>query len=272
MKMQGKTHNLNDLTGKVAIVTGGGSGLGREFCDVLAEHGADVVCPDLYKDRADETCEIIKKYGHKTLAIECDVTKYEQVQAMFRQVMDNFSRVDILVNNAGISAQPALIGQVDLEDWHDVIDTDLHGAFYCMRECLRIMAEQKAGNIINIASVCGFMVLSPDILSVPPYTAAKFAVVGLTKEAAGEYGKYGIRVNCIAPGFHHGTRLGEKRGRPQPQQEGPAETSPGVIERTPLRRTAAPEELKGLLLYLASDSSSFVTGQVIAHDGGLSVW
>lgn len=270
--MQGKTHNLYDLTGKVAIVTGGGSGLGREFCDVLAEYGADVVCPDLYTDRADETCEIIKKYGHKTLAIKCDVTKYEQVQAMFKQVMDNFGRVDILVNNAGISAQPAIIGQVDLEDWHDVIDTDLHGVFYCMREGLRIMAEQKAGTIVNIASVFGFMVLSPAILSVPPYIAAKFAVVGLTKEAAGEYGKYGIRVNCIAPGFHHGTRLGEKRRRPQPKREEPGGTRPELIERTPLQRTAAPEELKGLLLYLASDVSSFVTGQVIAHDGGLSVW
>jgi NAD(P)-dependent dehydrogenase (short-subunit alcohol dehydrogenase family) len=114
-------------------------------------------------------------------------------------------------------------------------------------------------------------VTPPAILSVPPYVAAKFAVVGLTKEAAGEYGQYGIRVNCIAPGFHHGTRLGES-GRVQSRQEKPPETRPEVIERTPLRRTAEPEELKGLLLYLASDSSSFVTGQIIAHDGGLSVW
>jgi NAD(P)-dependent dehydrogenase (short-subunit alcohol dehydrogenase family) len=269
--MQGETYSLYDLSGKVAIVTGGGSGLGREFCDVLAEYGADVACPDLYKDRADETCEIIKKYGRKTLAIESDVSKYDQVQAMFKQVMDNFGKVDILVNNAGISALPAPIGQVDLKDWHNVIDIDLHGVFYCMREGLRIMEQQKAGTIINIASILGFMVTAPAILSVPPYVAAKFAVVGLTKEAAGEYGKYGIRVNCIAPGFHHGTRLGE-RGRVQPNQERPAEARSELIERTPLRRTAAPEELKGLLLYLASDSSSFVTGQVIAHDGGLSVW
>jgi len=269
--MHGETHKLYDLTGKVAIVTGGGSGLGREFCDVLAEYGADVACPDLYKERADETCKIIKKYGHKTLAIKSDLSKYDHVQAMFKQVMDNFGRVDILVNNAGISAHPAPIGQVDLEDWHNVINIDLHGVFYCMREGLRIMAEQKAGTIINIASVLGFMVTPPAILSVPPYVAAKFAVVGLTKEAAGEYGQYGIRVNCIAPGFHHGTRLGEG-GRVQPKQEKPPETRPEVIERTPLRRTAEPKELKGLLLYLASDSSSFLTGQIIAHDGGLSVW
>ena len=273
--MQGEMRNLYDLTGKVAIVTGGGSGLGREFCDVLAEYGADVACPDLYMERADETCEIIKKYGHKTLAIKCDVTKYEQVQAMFKQVMDNFGRVDILVNNAGISAQPAIIGQVDLKDWHYVIDTDLHGVFYCMRECLGIMAEQKAGTIVNIASVFGFMVLSPSILSVPPYIAAKFAVVGLTKEAAGEYGQYGIRENCIAPGFHHGTRIGERPGKPvQPPSPitPPDGEIPLSLARTPLKRTAEPGELKTLLLYLAADSSSFMTGQVLVHDGGLSIW
>ena len=269
--MQGETHKLNDLTDKVAVVTGGGSGLGREFCDVLAEYGADVACPDIYKDRADETCGIIEKYGHKTLAIESDVSKYDHVQAMFQQVMKHFGKVDILVNNAGVSALSAPIAQVDLQDWHKVIDTDLHGVFYCMRECLRIMEKQKSGTIINIASVLGIMVTPPVVLSVPPYVAAKFAVVGLTREAAGEYGHYGIRVNCIAPGFHHGTRLGERGGVPK-EQARPAETRTEVIERTPLRRIAGPEELKGLLLYLASDSSSFMTGQVIAHDGGLSVW
>ncbi|HEY94822.1 MAG TPA: SDR family oxidoreductase [Dehalococcoidia bacterium] len=269
--MQSKPHSLFDLSDKVAIVTGGGSGLGREFCDVLAEYGADVVCPDLYKERADETCKIIEKYGHRTLPLQSDLSRYDQVRDMFRKVMDNFGRVDILVNNAGISARPARISEVDLDDWHNVINIDLHGVFYCMREGLKIMIEQKSGNIINIASVLGIMVTPPSVLSVPPYVAAKFAVVGLTKEAAGEYGEYGIRVNCIAPGFHHGTRLGGKE-IPQTPQPKPSEASPGVIERTPLGRTASPEELKGLLLYLASDSSSFMTGQIIAHDGGLSVW
>ncbi|MFC1946959.1 SDR family NAD(P)-dependent oxidoreductase [Chloroflexota bacterium] len=268
--MQSKSNSLFDLSGKVAIVTGGGSGLGREFCDVLAEYGADVVCPDIYIDRADETCKIIEKYGHRTLSIQSDLSQYDNVREMFKQVMDTFGRIDILVNNAGISARPALIGEVDLEDWHNVINIDLHGVFYCMREGLKIMTEQKSGNIINIASVLGIMITPPSVLSVPPYVAAKFAVVGLTKEAASEYGQYGIRVNCIAPGFHHGTRLGG-RDVEQPIKGKPPESSPGVIERTPLGRTASPEELKGLLLYLASDSSGFMTGQIIAHDGGLTV-
>ncbi len=266
-----ETHTLFDLTGKVAVVTGGGSGLGREFCDVLAEFGADVVCPDLYIERAQETCEIIKKYGHKTLPLDVDVSRYESVQAMFKQVMDNFGKLDILVNNAGISTQSVTIDQIDLDIWHEVIDVNLHGVFYCMKEGLGIMVKQKAGSIINIASVLGLCVTSPAVLSVPPYVASKFAVVGLTKEAAAEYGQYGIRVNCIAPGFIHGTRLGQS-GRVQPEKELPKRSPMDVASRTPLQRTGDPKELKGLLLYLASNSSSFVTGQVIAHDGGWTIW
>jgi len=266
-----ETHTLFNLTGKVAIVTGGGSGLGREFCDVLAEFGADVVCPDMYKDRADETCEIIARYGHKTLAVEADLTKYENVRAMFKQVMDNFGRVDILVNNAGISTYSRSIDRIDLDDWHAVIDINLHGVFYCMREGLGIMVKQKSGTVINIASVLGLCVTEPAVLSVAPYVASKFAVVGLTKEAAAEYGQYGIRVNCIAPGFHHGTRLGERPGAPGNEAR-PRGDQTLILARTPLQRTAEPKELKSLLLYLASNSSSFMTGQTIAHDGGWTIW
>lgn len=273
--MQGETHNLFDLTGKAAIVTGGGSGLGREFCDVLAEYGADVACPDIHRDRAEETCEIIKRYGHKTLAVEADISRYSDVENVFRQVLDTFGKVDILVNNAGISTLSRPISQVELDDWHAVININLHGVFYCMREGLRIMEKQKSGVIVNIASILGLCVTDPAVLSVPPYVASKFAVVGLTKEAAAEYAQYGIRVNCIAPGFHHGTRLGERPGQPKgPPPDGmkPNREQPSILSRTPLGRTAEPAELKTLLLYLAADSSKFMTGQIIAHDGGWTIW
>jgi NAD(P)-dependent dehydrogenase (short-subunit alcohol dehydrogenase family) len=259
----------SDLTGNVAVVTGGGSGLGRQFCEALAEAGADVVCPDLHKDWADETCSIISRYGHRTLPLETDVTKYEQVQLALRQVMDNFGKLDILVNNAGVSLPPSLIDQVDLTDWHEVIDVNLHGVFYCLKEGLKIMKRQRSGVIVNISSIFGLGVSRASALS--PYVASKFAVVGLTREAASEYGQYGIRVNCIAPGFFLGTRLGlEGPGASTPRPTAP--DSSILAARTPLNRTGDPKELKSLLLYLVSDSSAFMTGQVVALDGGWSIW
>ena len=262
---------LFDLTGKVAVVTGGGSGLGREFCDVLAEYGADVICADIQLERAKETCKIIERFGHKTAAIETDVTKYDQVQAMFRQTVQSFGKLDILVNNAGISLPSVTIGQIDLKDWHDVIDVNLHGVFYCLKEGLEIMRKQGAGCVVNIASIFGLVAGDPAVVSVPPYVASKFAVVGLTKEAAAEYGQYGIRVNCIAPGFFLGTRLGQRTTDNTPPPT-PGPRAAELASRSPLKRTGKPPELKGLLLFLVSDSSSFVTGQVIAEDGGWTIW
>lgn len=145
--MPGETYPLFDVSGRVAMVTGGGSGLGREFCEVLAEFGADVVCSDLYKDRAEETCEVIKKYGHRTLAIEVDVTKYNQVQAMFKQLEDTLGGLDILVNNAGITTISPVIDQMEIGDWHKVLDVNLHGVFYCMKEGLDYQYRFSRGTI-----------------------------------------------------------------------------------------------------------------------------
>ena len=267
--MSGEIHPFFNLTGKVALVTGGGSGLGREFCDVLAEFGADVVCPDIYLDRAEETCEIIKKYGHKTLAMKVDVSRYDQVQAMFGKVMASFGKLDILINNAGIAPPSVLIDQTDVKDWHRVIDVDLHGVFYCLKEGLGIMRQQKRGSIINISSNLGVSAADPAILAQAPYVAAKHAVVGLTKQAGAEYGQFGIRVNCIAPGFHAGTRLPESMGTKMEKDESRLQM---ITSRIPLGRMAEPRELKGLVLYLASDSCSFMTGETIVYDGGQTIW
>ncbi len=269
--MAKNTHPLFDISGRVAVVTGGGSGLGREFCDVLAEFGADIVCPDIYKDRAEETCEMIRRHGHKTLAIEVDMSNYDQVRAMFKQVEETFGRLDVLINNAGIVTPSVLLDQVDVGEWHRVLNVDLHGVFYCMKEGLKIMMKQKKGSIINIASVCGLYASDPDIVSQAPYVASKSAVIGLTKQAAAEYGRHGIRVNCIAPGWHLDTRLAESRGIKRTEEELKA-LEQVLASRTPMKRTGQAKELKGLLLYLASDSSSFVTGQTIAHDGGWTCW
>jgi NAD(P)-dependent dehydrogenase (short-subunit alcohol dehydrogenase family) len=268
--MNNSIHPLFDLHGRVAIVTGGGDGLGREFCEILAEFGADVVCPDLIKERSDETCDIIKKYGHRVLPLMTDVREPEQVRAMFKRVKDDFGKVDILVNNAGITSKNTMIHQMDIQDWLRVINTDLNGVFYCMREGLGIMFEQKKGVIVNISSVAALVGYEPDILLTAHYTAAKSAVIGLTREAATEYGPYGIRVNAIAPGWHGGTKLGSLISQRTPEQKEAFEKK--LVERTPMKRRGLPRELKGLMLYLCSDASSFVTGQTITHDGGWSSW
>ncbi len=261
------TRALFDLDGRVAIVTGGGSGLGREFCEALAEFGADVVCSDLRRDRAEETCRAIEQYGHKAVAVQADVSSYEQVRAMFTQAEETFGRLDILVNNAGIINRRCPIDQMDIEDWHKVLDVNLHGVFYCMKEGLRIMLRQKKGSIINVTSVTGLCGVEPEVGLMSPYVTSKSAIIGLTRQGAAEYGAMGIRVNAMAPGWHLGTRLASDQGIKRTEQEINA-FKEALLSRTPLKRTGEPSELKGLLLYLASDASSFVTGQVIASDGG----
>jgi len=186
---------------------------------------------------------------------------------MFKQLENNFGRLDVLVNNAGITTHSAVIDQVDVSEWHKLLNVNLHGVFYCMKEGLKIMMRQKKGSIINIASIMGIDALDPDIFSKAPYIASKAAVIGLTKEGAAEYGRYGIRVNCIAPGWYPGTRIEERLGIKQTEDAEKAFLQM-LASITPMRRTGKPRELKGLLLYLASDASSFVTGQIIAPDGG----
>ncbi len=265
--MSKEVHPLFDLTGKVAIVTGGGSGLGREFCEILAEFGARVICSDLYQDRAEETCVKLRTYGPGARAVRVDVTNYDQVQTLFREVEAAFGKLDILVNNAGIINRRSAIDEMDIKDWHKVLDVNIHGVFYCMKEGLRIMKKQRGGSVINIASITGICGIGPDVGLLAPYVTSKSAVIGLTRQGAAEYGSFGVRVNAIAPGWHLGTRLASDAGVKRTEEEVNSFREL-LSSKTPLGRTGEPKELRGLLLYLASDASSFVTGQIIASDGG----
>lgn len=261
--------NLFDLAGKVSLVTGAGSGLGRVFCEAMAEHGSDVVCSDINRVWAEETAGMIAKYGVKTVIVKADVAKQSEVKALFKKADREFGKLDVLINNAGIATKGARLHEMSLEDWNKVIAVNLTGTFLCMQEGIKLMLRQKSGSIINLSSVLGLVAADPEILAINHYTASKHGIIGLTKTAAAQYGPYNIRVNAIAPGFYAGTKLGDVEGRTKEEAQVWAEK---VIPLTPMRRFADPKEIKGLAVFLASDASSFITGSTYVTDGGWSVW
>jgi NAD(P)-dependent dehydrogenase (short-subunit alcohol dehydrogenase family) len=262
--------NLFDLTGKISLVTGAGSGLGRVFCEAMAEHGSHVVCADINESWAKETAGVLAKYAVKTVTIEADVSKQDDVKGLFRKVDEEFGKLDVLFNNAGIATKGVKIHEMRLEDWNKVINVNLTGTFLCMQEGIKLMLRQKSGSIINVSSILGLVAVDPDILAIPHYIASKHGIIGLTKTAAVQYAPDNIRVNAIAPGFYAGTRLGDVEERTEEQDRAMAEK---VTALTPKKRFATPEELKGLAVLLASDvASSFITGATIVTDGGWCAW
>jgi NAD(P)-dependent dehydrogenase (short-subunit alcohol dehydrogenase family) len=261
--------NLFTLTGKVSLVTGAGSGLGRVFCEAMAEHGSDVVCSDINEAWAKETAGMIANYGVKTAVVKADVSKQDEVKALFRRVDQEFGKLDILFNNAGIATKGVRIHEMRLEDWNRVIGVNLTGVFLCMQEGIKLMLRQKSGSIINIASILGLVAVDPDLLAIQHYIASKHGVIGITKTAAVQYGPDNIRVNAIAPGFYAGTKLGDVEERTEEEAQAMAEK---VISLTPLKRFGQPEEIKGLAVLLASDASSFITGATYVTDGGWCAW
>lgn len=263
------SENLFNLAGKVSLVTGAGSGLGRIFCEALAEYGSNVVCSDINEAWAQETADIIAKYGVKTLIVKADVSKQDEVKALFRKVDQKFGRLDVLFNNAGIATRGARFHERRLEDWNKVIAVNLTGTFLCMQEGIKLMLRQKSGSIINISSLAGLRAIDPDILAIEHYIASKHGIIGITKAAAVQYGADNIRVNAIAPGYYAGTKLGDVEERTEAEAQAWAKKPLGLI---PLGRFAEPKELKGLAVFLASDASSYVTGATYVTDGGCNAW
>ncbi len=258
-----------DLSGKVSLITGAGSGLGRVFCEAMAEHGSQVVCSDINAIWAQETANLLAKFGTKRLVVKTDVSRPEEVRALFRETEQKFGRLDILINNAGIATKGAKIHEMRVEDWSKVINVNLTGTFLCLQEGLKLMLRQKGGSIINVSSILGLVGADPDILAIPHYIASKHGIIGLTKIAAAQYGHNNIRINAIAPGFIAETRLGDVEERTEAQTQAWASTVAGL---TPMKRLGTPEELKGLAILLASDASSFITGSVYLVDGGWCAW
>lgn len=257
--MSKNVNELFDLTGKTAIVTGGSRGIGKEMAEALGEAGANLMLCARRREWLDETVNEFAARGFNSIGKVCDVSQPEEVQAVVDSTVKHFGSVDILINNAGVS-WGAMPEEMTLEQWQKVIDVNLTGCFLFAQTVGHEMLKNSSGSIINIASIAG-LTSSANGPFYAGYAASKAGLIGLTRELAASWGRRGIRVNAIAPGFFH-SRL--------------ADAVIDIYERSIQENNVIPRvgsegELKGTVVFLASDASSYITGQTIAVDGGMTV-
>ena len=248
-----------DLSGKKALVTGGNRGLGRAFALALAEAGADVAIAARDGERSKAVLDELADRSVRGVAVTADITRRADVERMTTEVLDEFGRIDILVNNAGDCVHRAALDVPD-DEWHRVVDVNLHGVWLCSTVTARHMIEQGGGVMVNIGSISSLIVNRPQWQ--PAYNASKAAVHQLTKSLAAEWAPHHIRVNALAPGYVK-TEMAPV-DRPEFRQH--------WIEDSPMQRYAVPEEIAPSVVYLASDASSFMTGSVLVIDGGYTLW
>ncbi|NQT60732.1 MAG: SDR family oxidoreductase [Bacteroidetes bacterium] len=249
--------NYLNLQGRTAFVTGGARGIGKAAALGLAESGADVAIVDIDLSKAEETAEVLRKTGSRTLAIKCDVTDPQNVTEMIQQIVKTWNRLDIAFNNAGICINtPAL--DMTFEEWNRVLDINLTGVFLTCQAAGRVMKEQQGGSIINTASMSGHIVNAPQPQCT--YNASKAGVILLTKSLAVEWAPYNIRVNSISPGYI-ATEM---------TLSAPEEWKSRWNDLNPTGRMGTPEELVSAVVYLASDSASYTTGSDIVIDGAFT--
>jgi NAD(P)-dependent dehydrogenase (short-subunit alcohol dehydrogenase family) len=246
------------LKGKVALVTGGGSGIGRASALAFAREGAKVVVADVVVEGGEETVGMIKKAGGEALFVKADVSKAAEVEAMVNKAVETYGRLDCAYNNAGIEGAVAQTVECSEENWDRTLNINLKGVWLCLKYEIPQMLKQGGGAIVNTASVAGLV----GFAGLPAYVASKHGVAGLTKTAALEYAKSGIRVNAVCPGAIR-TPMTERLFRAQPQM---AESATAM---EPVGRMGTPEEIAEAVAWLCSDAASFVTGHAMAVDGGM---
>ncbi len=242
------------LKGKVALITGGARGIGQAIAMAFAREGADIVVADVNLGIAQKTASEIEGLGRKALALEMDVTNYDLVEEGINKILDKMGKVDILVNNAGIT-KDNLVLRMSQADWDAVINVNLKGTFNCIKAVSRPMVKQRSGRIISIASIIGLMG-NPGQAN---YAASKAGIIALTKTIAKELASRNINANAVAPGFIQ-TEMTAKL---------PEDIKKKMLEAIPLGKLGTPEDVANVCLFLASEESSYITGQTITIDGGM---
>ncbi len=251
------------LENKIAMVTGASSGLGKSAAIAMAKEGADVILLARRKERLEETKQEIEAIGKKALAISCDVVDEEAVKSAVEQAIAEFGRIDILLNGAGIAVRGG-VHELSVEDWNKSMDINVKGIFLTCKYVIPHMIENKYGKVINIGSINGLIANKSPMFIRHSYNASKSAVIGLTKGMAASYGIHNITINAIAPSLFESEMTRNTLFKSQ-------EFLDNYNDITPLHRPGNENELNGTVLFLASDMSSYTTGQCIYADGGLSI-
>lgn len=248
-----------DLSGRIAIVTGGGSGLGRQIAIGLAEAGANIVIASRKLRVCEQVAEIVNRMGNKAIAVRMDVRDEKDVHEMVRKAIKTFGHIDILVNNAGI-ASPCEIVSTSTTRWRQVFAVNVTGMFLCSREVGKYMIRQRKGKIINIASIYGVIGMDPQIVGEYQdisYASSKGAVINFTRDLAAKWGKYGININAISPAMFRTAQTTSLKSARR-----------NFVKRVPLRREGTGDDIKGAAIFLASRASDYITGCNLLLDGG----
>jgi len=243
-----------DLNGKVALITGGARGIGKEIAQVFAKNGSKIIICDIKEDTLIGSVEDLKQFGTEVAGFKLDVCNLKECGEVSKKVIDRFGRIDILVNNAGITRDNLLIRMTE-EEFDQVIAINLKGTFNCTKVIARIMMRQRYGRIINIASVIGLI----GNVGQANYSASKAGIIAITKSAAKELGSRNVNVNAIAPGFIQ-TEMTKVLSD---------DVKSKMLELIPLKHAGTPTDIAGVALFLASNYASYITGQVIVVDGGM---